>query len=93
MGDVVYLGVMYITREEIEADMSKMAIESMEELTTKTVRKLANTGLMATELCLIAHIILDRYSIQSKNIIDASKDLDSLIIKTENILSLLNKNI
>lgn len=75
-----------ITKEEIEKDMSSVAIESIKELTFKTVNNFKRTGLMSTELCLIAIYILDEYSESAKSLIVNMIKLDEILAKADAML-------
>lgn len=81
-----------ITKQEIITDMSEVAIEGIQELTDKTVRKLKYTGLMAPELCLVALNILEMYSENAKGVISGMKNLEATIIKADKLLKELGLN-
>jgi len=78
-----------ITLDEIKADMSPMAIESMNELTDGYIRKWKNRGLMSPELCFIGLRILDQYSDNAKSIINGMKNLDRLMADADELLKSL----
>jgi hypothetical protein len=77
----------FITLEELKSDMSKPAIEAMEELAFETVEKLKDKGLMATELCFIALEILHEHSDNAKGLIDLDKMVSKTIADAEELLN------
>jgi hypothetical protein len=78
---------MYITKEQITADMSPMAVEAMQETTDLTVQNLINNGLIQPELCLIALDILDRFSEDAKGLLKLQIRASATIADADRLLA------
>lgn len=82
----------YVTKEELMSDMSEPAIEGNNRHAEELINDLKQQGLMATELCYIAHVILEKYSDSSKRLIEMGKKSLSVIAEAEELLRSLQEN-
>lgn len=82
-----------ITLEELEDQASDIQIEGLKREAKETADKLKSFGLMAPELCQIAHYILNEYSDKAKNQLKIfGVDLPTLLKKADDLLKLVKES-